>query len=63
MPNKLDVVYHFGKNYSKCLEGNSNTDIILSCSAGQDWNYTGSTGNATERLTVVEPLPLPCEVC
>lgn len=61
--NTLDVVYRFGKNYSKCQERNSNTDIILNCSPGQDWNYNGSTGNATDRLIVVEPLPLPCEVC
>ena len=61
--NTLDVVYLFGKNYSKCLQMNSNANIILNCSAGQDWNYTGSTGNATERLIVVEPLPAPCEVC
>ena len=62
--NTLDVLYYFGKNYSRCPDRNSNTDIVLNCSPGQDWNYNGSIANATDRLLVVEPIPLaPCLVC
>ena len=61
--NKLDVLYLFGKNYSKCPNRNSNTDIILDCSLGQDWNHNSSIGNATDGLLVINPTVAPCVVC
>ena len=61
--NTLSVLYYFGKNYSRCPDRNSNTDIILQCSPGQDWNYNSSTANATDRLLAIGPTVASCLVC